>query len=276
MPQERLLKFNDENIAKQKALVDARKAEAAAATAAKNAAADASAARARADSRKTPASSSAARGTKRGREPDADEGERRPEIKLNVPDALKVQLVDDWENVTRKEQLVPLPRKPNVKEILNEYAEYYASSPARKNAARPRSPAVLHEVLAGLKLYFDKSLAHNLLYRFERPQYVELRKRAGPKMGDGDVEAEVAAALAKAGRSSEKSARRSSTADDAEASSGLELEASEIYGAEHLLRLFVNLPGIIAHTSMDAESVALLREHLTEFLQYVAAPATTD
>ena len=143
MPQERLLKFNDENIAKQKALVDARKAEAAAATAAKNAAADASAARARADSRKTPASSSAARGTKRGREPDADEGERRPEIKLNVPDALKVQLVDDWENVTRKEQLVPLPRKPNVKEILNEYAEYYASSPARKNAARPRSPAVL-------------------------------------------------------------------------------------------------------------------------------------
>lgn len=32
----------------------------------------------------------------------------------------------------------------------------------------------------------------------------------------------------------------------------------------------VNLPGIVAHTSMDAESVALLREHLTAFLAFLA------
>lgn len=31
----------------------------------------------------------------------------------------------------------------------------------------------------------------------------------------------------------------------------------------------VNLPGIIAHTSMDPESVALLREHLNEFLAFM-------
>lgn len=32
----------------------------------------------------------------------------------------------------------------------------------------------------------------------------------------------------------------------------------------------VNLPGIVAHTSMDSESLALLREHLVEFLAFLA------
>lgn len=32
----------------------------------------------------------------------------------------------------------------------------------------------------------------------------------------------------------------------------------------------VNLPGIVAHTSMDSDSVAVLREHLTEFLAFMA------
>jgi hypothetical protein len=39
---------------------------------------------------------------------------------------------------------------------------------------------VLSEVLAGLQLYFDKSLAQNLLYRFEREQYVSGRKCGKP------------------------------------------------------------------------------------------------
>ncbi|MCQ8205932.1 hypothetical protein NP569_26970, partial [Vibrio parahaemolyticus] len=33
----------------------------------------------------------------------------RPSIKLNVPDNLKAILVDDWENVTKNQQVVPLP-----------------------------------------------------------------------------------------------------------------------------------------------------------------------
>jgi mortality factor 4-like protein 1 len=60
-----------------------------------------------------------------------------------------------------------------------------------------RSDAVLAEVMSGIVLYFDKALGNNLLYRFERAQYVDIRRKT------------------------------------AEAR-----PMSEIYGAEHLLRLF--------------------------------------
>lgn len=59
-----------------------------------------------------------------------------------------------------------------------------------------RATALLTEIISGITLYFDKALGNNLLYRFERAQYVE-QKRSNP-----------------------------------------DTPMSEIYGAEHLLRLF--------------------------------------
>ena len=49
---------------------------------------------------------------------------KRPEVKIVIPDILKLQLVDDWENVTKNNQLVSLPRKPNVRDLLEEYRNY--------------------------------------------------------------------------------------------------------------------------------------------------------
>lgn len=45
---------------------------------------------------------------------------------------------------------------------------------------------------------------------------------------------------------------------------------SEIYGAEHLLRLFVALPGLIAQTNMDEQGVGYLKRHLEDMLKYLA------
>ena len=63
---------------------------------------------------------------------------------------------------------------------------------------------VLPTVVSGLQVYFDRALGANLLYRFERPQYAEMRKRyvTGPTVKVGQ-----------------------------------EREMSSIYGAEHLLRM---------------------------------------
>ncbi|KAF3914417.1 hypothetical protein ABW21_db0208386 [Orbilia brochopaga] len=44
----------------------------------------------------------------------------------------------------------------------------------------------------------------------------------------------------------------------------------EIYGTEHLLRLFVTMPELIAHTNMDTQAVNTLREHLDELMMFIS------
>ena len=70
---------------------------------------------------------------------------------------------------------------------------------------------VLPTIVSGLQVYFDKALGSNLLYRFERPQYAEVRKRyvTGPTVQVNQ-----------------------------------EREMSAIYGAEHLLRM-IGLSSIV-------------------------------
>lgn len=115
-------------------------------------------------------------------------------------------MVDDWEFITKRNLLVPLPREPNVEEILSSYRVHYLSIKKDHKASRP--PAVLDEVLDGLKAYFNKALGNNLLYRFERAQYVQQRK--------------------------EWNAAQDGKEDEEDKT----MEPSKVYGAEHLLRLF--------------------------------------
>ncbi len=85
----------------------------------------------------------------------------RPSIKLIIPDHIKAILVDDWENVTKNLQLVPLPAAKPVNLILNDYLQY---EKLRRQAGS--APAdILEEVVAGLKEYFEKCLGRILLYR---------------------------------------------------------------------------------------------------------------
>ncbi len=94
-------------------------------------------------------------------QPQEDNFHNRPAIKLPVPDHLKALLVDDWENVTKNQQLVPLPHVHPVDEILNDYL-------AHEKPNRPAGSAsldILEETMAGLREYFDKSLGRILLYR---------------------------------------------------------------------------------------------------------------
>ncbi|KAF9242805.1 MRG-domain-containing protein [Melanogaster broomeanus] len=172
------------------------------------------------------------RGTKRGRE--EDDNSRRPEMKLNVPEVLKVLLVDDWEAITKNNQLVPLPRSPTVVEILQEFKEYVMNMD-KQTSLRDRD-LVLPTIISGLTVYFDRSLGANLLYRFERPQYAEIRKAyvTGPKVLVGQ-----------------------------------EKDMSAIYGAEHLLRMLVSLPQMVASSTMDAESVGLVRDYVNELLLFL-------
>ena len=100
VPTARLLKFNETNLALQKDLSKAQAAATSASASASKTATSARGAQAGGGRRKE-----GGRGTKRGR--DDDDGTRRPEMRLVVPDTLKVLLVDDWEAVTKNNQVRP-------------------------------------------------------------------------------------------------------------------------------------------------------------------------
>ncbi|KAI0203130.1 MRG-domain-containing protein [Astrocystis sublimbata] len=179
-------------------------------------------------------SSFAGRGPRRGRDYELETEEAfhsRPSIKLIIPDIIKASLVDDWENVTKNMQLVPLPHPKPVTKILADYSAYEMP----KRPADSSQTDILEETLSGLKDYFDKALGRILLYKFERIQYAEVHK----KMNSADPGFQGKA-------------------------------ASDIYGAEHLCRLIVSLPELIAQTNMDQQSVNRLREELAKFCTWLS------
>ena len=134
----------------------------------------------------------------------------RPAIHINVPDHLKSILVDDWENVTKNLSLVPLPSKPSANEILTSYFD------EEKNKRHLGSPEadLLEEVVAGLKEYFEKCVGRILLYRFERQQYLEVYNAV--QAGTGEYEGKT---------------------------------MGDIYGAEHLCRLFGKSLSLFHHNT---------------------------
>ena len=120
-------------------------------------------------------------------------------MRIHVPDHLKALLVDDWENVTKNMSLVPLPSEHPVNEILTTYFE----EEKHKRRLGSAEADLLEEVVAGCKEYFEKCVGRILLYRFERQQYAEVRKLW--EEGKGEWEGK---------------------------------NAGDVYGAEHLCRLF--------------------------------------
>ncbi|KAL4983119.1 chromatin modification-related protein eaf3 [Aspergillus falconensis] len=225
VPQDRLRKFTEEN--RELATTLRREAEAALrqkstkASVKKKGGSDHSSARG-SEERQT---SVPGRGTKRARDNDVEKEEHfytRPSVRIVMPDNLKSLLVDDWENVTKNQQVVALPAKSSVNQILDDYLKE-----ERLKRTGSSEVDVLEEVVMGIRDYFDKSLDKILLYRFEREQYRVLRKRW-----------------------------ESETADKG---------PLDIYGAEHLTRLFATMPELIAQTNMDLQSTNRLREELSKF-----------
>ncbi|CAG8655580.1 683_t:CDS:10, partial [Acaulospora morrowiae] len=153
----------------------------------------------------------------------------RLEIRISMPESLKCRLIDDWENVTKNHSLLKLPRTPNVVEILNQYLDYKRKNVASNlsSSSKTEKGDIYTEVAHGIQVYFEKTLGNILLYGYERQQYVDIRKQY------------------------------------------LEKENTEIYGAEHLLRLFVELPRLLAHSHLDKAATDTLEEHLEDFLKFL-------
>ncbi|PNP42891.1 hypothetical protein TGAMA5MH_05637 [Trichoderma gamsii] len=161
---------------------------------------------------------------------------RKPMINISVPDHVQAMLVDDWENITKNNQLVPLPHPKPVSKIFEDYLA--VERPRREEGSS--SMDILEEVIAGFREYFEKALSRILLYRFERHQYMDVRKLW----------------------------------DNAEENSQYK-NVCDVYGAEHLARLIVSLPELLAQTNMDQQSVSRLREEIGKFTSWLGRNCET-
>lgn len=174
------------------------------------------------------------RGTKRARDSEIEKEESfnlRPSVRIIMPDNLKSLLVDDWEQVTKNQCVISLPAKYPVRRILHDWHE----EELPKRAGSSADEDVLEEVVAGIQEYFDKCLDKILLYRHERPQYRGLRKKFEAATGD----------LADKG-------------------------PIDVYGAEHLIRLFSTMPELIAQTNMDMQATNRLREEISKLSMWLS------
>eukprot|EP00878_Enallax_costatus_P024058 GHUV01025646.1.p1 GENE.GHUV01025646.1~~GHUV01025646.1.p1 ORF type:complete len:250 (+),score=109.20 GHUV01025646.1:1132-1881(+) len=139
------------------------------------------------------------------------------QLQLDLPAQLQKQLLDQYDAVHDDNKLAPLPRRPNVMQILQNYTAWVKDKKQESQAEE--------DIVMGLQVYFDKALYQCLLYRSERRQ------------------ADQALAAGQA--------------------------PSAVYGAEHLLRLFVKLPELLPHTGAPEEQLQLLLRRMDDLMAYM-------
>ena len=165
-------------------------------------------------------------------------------LHVNLSTALKRELIGAWEKITREGKRHRLPKSVTVSDVVARY-----EADARARARSPEQGELVSEVCAGIKAYFDRALHSVLLYKEEREVAATLC--ADPSRDD-EIETET----------------------KTKTSSAPLPPPSDVYGAEHLLRLFVKLPDLLPVCDMDAVAVREVQVKLTEFLRWAQRNAS--
>lgn len=227
------------------------------------------------------------------------------QLRLHIPPLLKKVVLDDSEQINLKGMLLPLPRnahgRPTVNDILKEYEDTLlkeakkaakdaakkaeeaakkaaeeggaedekAAKAAAKQAAEkqepPQVPEAAREMVAGVRQYFDRCLRHFLLYSHE-VQQAEEALGAGPA-GAAAPKTEAGAASSAA----EDGSPSAGGASDQRGGAGGAAQPprrppSDLYGAEHLVRLFVKLPELVPVAYMTPPDVVRLEQALHDLM----------
>lgn len=229
-------------------------------------------------------------------------------LTVQMPFALKKQLVEDWKQITHEpHKLVPLPRKPNVRQvstarcwtymicgdsarirlctvlsftsdgcscacmdsqIIKTYLEFKKAKVQEGDENQEKEFKNIEGILEGVQAYFDRALGSILLYRMERKQFQDVKSKHE------------------------------------------DVPPSEIYGAEHLVRLFgasslvalveavalvayilpglganvlvtlwwpfpVRLPVLLGSTTLPPREISQIQSRLNDFLKFMQKHSAT-
>ncbi|XP_012235161.1 MSL complex subunit 3 isoform X2 [Linepithema humile] len=115
-------------------------------------------------------------------------GASKPGVDIDIGSTLKRILEQDHDLISNKNKLVVLPAQPTVINILETWVQHFTTTqltnipekPQRNKATNTLEKTVnevniCREVADGLRIYFDFTLPHLLLYRQEREQYASLK-----------------------------------------------------------------------------------------------------
>lgn len=95
------------------------------------------------------------------------------EIKIKMPNELKERLADDWEAINEQSKLLNIPSRITAQDVVD---QYIASKSSRKSV-RPSKDTIIAEVMSGIIEYFNVMLGTRILYKFEKPQYLEILQK---------------------------------------------------------------------------------------------------
>ena len=166
----------------------------------------------------------------------------------------------------------------------------YSSSPSFPASLPPSlpSPALLSEVLDGIKVYLDFTLEDHLLYGPEREQFKAVmgrqRSKGSPsKHGhpqrhdtenatDSNVHVQSPKShLEHTPRVADSPALRFNSEPATGGNPWQPIMPSQVYGAEHLLRLFLKIPLFLSRAQVPSNHLQLLHPHFRELLAYLCS-----
>ncbi|XP_050460602.1 male-specific lethal 3 homolog isoform X1 [Cataglyphis hispanica] len=112
----------------------------------------------------------------------------KPGIDINIGSTLKRILEQDHDLITNKNKLVVLPAQPTVINILESWVQHFTTTQLTNIPEKPQRNKtnntidktvnevnICRETADGLRIYFDVTLPHLLLYRQEKEQYCSLK-----------------------------------------------------------------------------------------------------
>ncbi|KAK6245958.1 hypothetical protein SCA6_009048 [Theobroma cacao] len=181
-------------------------------------------------------------------------------VSIQLPLTLRKQLVNDCEFITHLGKLVKLPRIPTVEDILKMYLDYRSKKDGTIHVTATQPAPVMAFSLFGLDR--KRILQNYPSGSWEKSLKCEKKKSVTDSVQEIFKGIRVYFNKALPVMLLYKSERQQYDDTITE-----DICPSTVYGAEHLLRLFVKLPELLVRADIEEETLLELQQKLVDFLK---------